>query len=189
MMRESAELTSPEMPEASCLYTEAQVSAGLDRLAADLQPLVDSDDCVLLGVLAGGLYPLIRLGDRLQGDFISEFCHASRYQGGKHGGELEWFREPAPVIRDKTVIIIDDIWDEGITLAAVARRCREGKARDVRTAVLVIKDRPRAAGIAPPDFDAGLVVPDVYVFGCGMDLEGRWRHLPAIYALGESGAA
>jgi hypoxanthine phosphoribosyltransferase len=53
----------------------------------------------------------------------------------------------------------------------------------VATAVMVIKDRSRNPAIPLPDFDTGMRVPDVYVFGCGMDLYERWRHLPAIYGL------
>ena len=79
------------------------------------------------------------------------------------------------------MLLIDDIFDEGITLAAVAAACREAGAAEVHTVIQVVKDRPRDAAVGEPDFTTGLTVPDVYVYGCGMDLRGRWRHLPAIY--------
>jgi hypoxanthine phosphoribosyltransferase len=81
------------------------------------------------------------------------------------------------------VLLVDDILDEGATLAAIERRYRDDGAREVLKAVLVVKDRPRSIAITP-DF-AGLTVPDRYVFGCGMDYKGYLRNAPGIYAVAE----
>jgi hypoxanthine phosphoribosyltransferase len=125
----------------------------------------------------------VRLSDRLRGDFVVDYCHATRYEGGTEGRTLQWLAQPHAEIADRNVVIIDDIFDAGITLQAVADFCRQAGARHVVTAVMVVKDRPRSASMELPDFTTGLKVPDRYVFGCGMDLAGRWRHLPEIYAL------
>jgi len=174
-------------PPAEVVLRRADVEAGLDQLAKGLQVLIDEFDCVLLGVLNGGLYPLMRLADRLDGNFLIDCCHATRYQGGRTGGELEWLLRPSIDLKGRTVIVIDDIWDEGLTLTAVADYCAQAGAMAVATAVLLVKDRKRPAEAVPPDFDAGLSVPDRYVFGCGMDLDYRWRHLHDVYALLEDG--
>jgi hypoxanthine phosphoribosyltransferase len=170
-------------PVADEIINAADMAAGFDRLATSIQPLVDRSNCILLGIMLGGLYPLLRLADRLHGDFLLDYCHATRYAGGISGADLEWREKPHLDFAGQTVVIVDDIYDEGLTLQAVAGFCRELGALQVVTAVMVVKQRPRAAGIPAPDFTTGLVVPDRYVFGCGMDLYGRWRHLPAIYAL------
>ncbi len=177
-----------EFPAAECVLTRAEVEQGLDQLASGLQVLVDEFDCILLGVLNGGMFPLIHLADRLQGDFLLDYCHATRYQGGTRGNELEWLCKPGLAMEGRTVIVIDDIWDEGTTLAAVAEYCRNSGAAAVATAVLIIKERARPDNAIPPDFDAGLFVPDRYVFGCGMDLNHRWRHLAEVYALTAEGS-
>jgi hypoxanthine phosphoribosyltransferase len=186
-MAMSEELSQPgfpeSFPEADELLSTAQVKAGVQHLTRQIQPLVETADCLLLGVLTGGMFPLVHLAQALHGNFLVDYCHATRYQGGVQGGELHWLKEPGLSMQGLTVIIVDDIWDEGTTLAAVADYCRQAGAAEVRTAVLFIKERERNSCFAPPDFDAGLQVPDRYVFGCGMDFENRWRHLTSVFAL------
>jgi hypoxanthine phosphoribosyltransferase len=79
------------------------------------------------------------------------------------------------------VLVLDDILDEGATLAAVRARMLEGGATAFHVAVLADKEIDRSKPIAA-DF-VGVRVPDRYVFGFGMDVRGQWRNLPAIYAL------
>ncbi len=172
-----------DFPAADELFSAAEVEAGMQQLASKIQPLIETADCLLLGVLNGGMFPLVHLAQSLSGNFLVDCCHATRYGGGVDGGELRWLKEPGLSLQGHTVIIVDDIWDEGTTLSAVADYCREAGAVKVLTAVLLIKDRDRPKHSVPPDFDAGLQVPDRYVFGCGMDIENRWRHLTSIYAL------
>jgi hypoxanthine phosphoribosyltransferase len=83
--------------------------------------------------------------------------------------------------------VIDDILDEGLTLAAIVARCREEGARRVWTAVLVEKQRARAVDFTA-DF-VGLTVPDRYVFGYGMDYKGYLRNARGIYAVADRHAA
>jgi hypoxanthine phosphoribosyltransferase len=174
-----------ELPQgAEVLVPAAAVDAALDRLAAVLQPEIDHADCVLLAVMLGGLVPAARLLDRLRGDFELDYCHVTRYAGRQRGGEPRWLRPPGASLAGRTVLIVDDIYDEGMTLDYVARACAEKGAANVVTAVLVGKRHDRAGGRRAPDV-VGVTVPDRYVFGCGMDLEHRWRHLDAIYALAE----
>ena len=84
-------------------------------------------------------------------------------------------------VTGRRVLVRDVILDEGITLAAIRHRLLEQGAAACLTAVLADKQLGRSKPIAA-DF-VGLPLPDRYVFGCGMDVEGAWRNLPAIYAL------
>lgn len=170
-------------PGSECVLTSAEVDSGVARLAAQVQPYVDSSECVLVAVMTGGMYPLVRLAEHLEGDFLIDYCHATRYGDALTGGTIEWLAEPSVDLGGRTVIIVDDIWDEGTTLAAVVERCVELGAARVLSAVLFIKERERSPDARAPELDAGLCVPDRYVFGCGMDMNYHWRHLPAVYAL------
>jgi hypoxanthine phosphoribosyltransferase len=111
-----------------------------------------------------------------------DYVHATRYGQSVSGGALEWRVDADTALRGRTVLLVDDILDRGITLAALhARLAAIGVAR-CETAVLVRKrlggvdDRPRVDYV-------GLDADDRFLFGCGMDCAGYWRGLTEIYAL------
>lgn len=172
----------PPVAGARLVATSAEVEAAYLRLAAAIQPELAAGDCVLLGVLLGGVVPLVRVAGLLQGDLLIDVCRVGRYGDAIRGGIPQWISPPRVVMRDQHVILIDDIFDEGVTLEFVAAHCRQQGARQLSTAVLVRKRHERASSPLTPDH-VGLEVGDEYVFGCGMDYRGRWRHLDAIWGL------
>ena len=95
---------------------------------------------------------------------------------------MEYRVPPRLDLKGKHVLIVDDIFDEGDTLAAIKGSCEKRQARSVKLAVLVRKDHDRGLTRDYVDF-VGLDVPDVYVFGCGMDAHEEWRHLDEILVL------
>jgi len=177
-------LTAELPPGAEELFSAADVDLAIDAMAKAVQAEIDTQDCVLLAVMLGGLMPAARIASRLKGDFLFDYCHVTRYQGQQHGGEPQWLQRPRAELTGRTVLVVDDIYDEGLTLQFVERVCLEQGADRVVTVALTSKQHPRAKVGRRPDI-LGLEVPDRYVFGCGMDLEHRWRHLPAIYAVNE----
>ena len=126
--------------------------------------------------------PLARIAGLLHGDFLLDTCRVGRYGAAARGGIPQWLASPHVGIRDRHVIVVDDIFDEGITLEFVERYCAQLGARTVTTVVLVCKQHPRPLTALRPAL-VGLEVGDEYVFGCGMDYQGRWRHLPDIWGL------
>ena len=169
-------------PDAEIVATESEVEQAYERLAAALQPVISSHDCVVAAILLGGMAPTVRLAGMLTGDFTIDCCQVSRYRGGTKGGQLEWVKPLGADIKGRTVCLVDDIFDEGVTLDYVASACYEQGAEQVVSTVLVRKRHDRAIDGVRPDI-VGLEVADHYVFGCGMDYQHRWRHLPAIYAI------
>ncbi len=168
--------------EADELYTPQEVSAALDRMAAEIETVVGGQDPLLLCVMTGGLVAAGELFTRLDGPVQLDYLHATRYQGTRGGDELKWITPPSQALTDRTLIVVDDILDEGLTLAAILRYCREQRARAVYSAVLVEKNHDRKHPDVQPDF-VGLQVADRYVFGYGMDYHGYWRNLKGIYAV------
>lgn len=155
----------------------ATIAGAITEAVQDEYPLVLS---VMGGavVFSGQLLPLLRFP--LEFDAI----HVTRYGGTTQGGELEWRVLPKESVAGRTVLVLDDILDEGRTLAAIRDKMMALGAKRFLSAVLVDKAIGREKPIHA-DF-VGLTVPNRYVFGCGMDVHGAWRNLPAIYALARS---
>lgn len=167
--------------EADCLYTEEEVTQTIDRLAAEIQAKLADSDPLVLCVMTGAIIPAGRLLTRLAFPLQIDYIHATRYAGGTRGGELTWQTKPNFPLQDRVVLIIDDILDEGITLDAIMKFCRDAGAKAVYSAVLVNKIHDRKSGCVA-DF-VGLDIEDRYVFGCGMDYNGYLRNIAGIYAV------
>ncbi len=164
---------------AELLFPRAQVLAAIDRLAVRLTVALAEENPLLLCVLNGGLPFTGALMQRLLFPLELSCVHVGRYGDATQGGELQWHVRPGVPVADRHVLLVDDIVDEGVTLAGLERWCRAEGAREVTTAVLLDKTARNEANVR----FAALVCPDRYVFGWGMDYEGYWRNLPDIYAL------
>lgn len=159
-----------------------QVQAAIEKLADEVNAHYGDQPIVLVGVMTGAILPMAWLATRLKMPLVMDFVHATRYKGGLYGAELEYRVPPRLDLAGRHVLIVDDIFDEGNTLAAIKGSVEKRKAASVRMAVLVRKQHDRGLDRDYPDF-IGLDVPDVYVFGCGMDAWEEWRHLDHILAL------
>lgn len=168
------------MRRADRLYPAEQVESALDRMAQDITGRVATTDPLLVCIMTGGVVPFGKLLPRLQFPLQTDFVHATRYRQTLHGGALQWLVKPSQSVIGRVVVLIDDILDEGTTLAAIETYYRDAGAREVWKAVLVVKDRQRPIDV-PVEF-CGLRVPDRYVFGYGMDYKGYLRNAPGIYA-------
>lgn len=169
--------------EADCLHTEATILQAIQKIAENINQQLADTPVVCLTVMTGGLMFAGQLLTRLKLPLFVDYVHASRYGGATVGGtELTWTKRPSINLREHTVLILDDILDEGVTLQAIVEFCQHAGAKQVLTAVLVEKELPHRKGLAKADF-VGLTVPNRYVFGYGMDYQEYLRHLPAIYAV------
>lgn len=157
-----------------------EISAALDRLAAEITDAMGGSCPVLLAVMHGGVFTAVELARRLDFPHAVDYVHVTRYREALAPGPLDWLVRPREDLRGRHVLVVDDILDRGRTLAAVLEALSGVGVERVLSAVLVEKvlDVPR------PEVDfIGLTVGDRYVFGCGMDYKGFWRGLPALYAV------
>lgn len=169
--------------QADLLYSEKQVETALARMAREISARLKGRNPLVLCVMTGGLIAAARLVTRLNFPLQMDYLHATRYAGDTQGGRLKWVVKPTHALANREILLIDDILDEGVTLAALIKHCKNAGARAVYSAVLIEKQRERKHALCA-DF-AGLSVPDRYVFGYGMDYKEYWRNLPAIYAVKE----
>jgi hypoxanthine phosphoribosyltransferase len=168
--------------DAELLYDEQAITNAVRDMAGRITDQLAGTDPLVVCVLNGGLMLTGWLTARLDFPLQLDYAHATRYRGATQGGALKWIARPQTSLEGRTLLLVDDIFDEGLTLASLVEACRELGAREVRTAVLVRKLHDRATKRLTPDF-VGLTVPDRYVFGCGMDYKHYLRNLPAIYAV------
>jgi hypoxanthine phosphoribosyltransferase len=168
------------LQRADCLYTAAEVERALDEMAAKITLALSGKDPLLVCIMHGGVVPFGRLLPRLQFPLQVDYVHVTRYRERLQGGELHWLVGPKVDARRRAVLLIDDILDEGTTLAAIEDRFRREGAAEVYKAMLTVKTRPRAHPVTVDFF--GLEVPDRYVFGYGMDYKGYLRNAPGIFA-------
>ncbi len=169
------------------LHAPAEIEAALDSLATQLAARAGGANPLLLGVMIGGVVPLGLLLPRLDFPLQVDYLHATRYRGTTTGGEVRWLRMPTTPLAGRTVVVVDDVLDEGITLAAIIERLRAEGAAQVLTVVLVEKRLARPRPLAHADF-AALHADDRYLFGYGMDYHGYLRNAPGIFAVA-AGAA
>lgn len=166
---------------ADLICGEAEVQAAVSHVAREINATLSEANPLVLAVMGGATIFAGHLLTQLCFPLEYDYLHATRYGDSTSGGELEWVVEPRTPIAGRTVLLVDDILDEGITLAAIRDRLLQQGAQRCLTAVFADKDIGRSKPIRP-DF-VGLTLPNRYVFGFGMDVKGAWRNLPAIYAL------
>jgi hypoxanthine phosphoribosyltransferase len=182
MTTENLEQLREARARAELLVPAAEVEARMDAMAQALTERLGAEHPLLLGVMVGGVVPLGMLLRRLDFALEVDYVHATRYRGATRGAELHWLRAPPEAVRDRSVLVVDDVLDEGLTLEAIVQACREAGAREVLTAVAVTKTLSARPGLAQADFSA-IEAADRYLFGCGMDYRGHWRNAAGIYAL------
>lgn len=171
------------MDNAECLYNSEQILKAIDNIAADMTTELKDKSPIILTVMTGGLIFAGHLAVRLHFPLELDYIHATRYRGATRGGDLHWLVEPRLNLKDRTVVIVDDIFDGGLTLAAIIDYCQQAKAKEVYSAVLVDKKRIREPGVNfKPNF-IGVETEDKFLFGFGLDYDEFLRNAPGIYAV------
>ena len=170
-----------DLPHSDEIIPAAVIQATLDRMAQEITARLAHSNPLVITVMNGGLVFAGQLLPRLAFALECSYVHVRRYGADTQGGELVWIAGPQEPVKGRTVLLLDDILDEGRTLATIRSRLLEQGPVEVLTAAFAVKERATPAAITA-DF-IGVRVPDRFVFGFGMDIAGRWRNLPSIRAL------
>ncbi len=170
------------LDNAHCLIDQETIEKAFDHMAEQIsQHPLSQEAPIFLGVAVGGLLPLAKLTLRLNFPLEIDFVHVSSYQDKTYASALSWKTHPHLALKDRTIVIVDDILDKGMTLSALIEFCKKAGAKAVYTAVLLNKVVERAkGGLAAADF-VGLEIEDKFVFGYGLDYKSFWRNAPGIY--------
>lgn len=170
------------LENSTLLAGSEEVRAAIADMAEAINAFYGDREIIMVIVMTGGVMPAVWLAEKLKMPVQLDFVHATRYSGQTEGGEVE-FRVPSRLnLEGREVLIVDDIYDIGLTLQMIERYCLSRGAKSVNSAVLVRKIHGRKTSGTLPAF-IGMDVEDKYIFGCGMDAYEHWRHLDEIRAL------
>lgn len=170
---------------AEMICSAEAVNHAIEQLAGAITVDFHDKNPLALIVMKGGLMFAGQLLAWLHFPLTCDYIHATRYHNTMQGSDIDWLAMPSESVVGRHVLLLDDILDEGYTLAAIKAKLLELGAISVVCAVLTDKlnglNKPMHADYI------GMSLPNRYVFGCGMDIQGAWRNLPAIYAIKEPG--
>lgn len=169
------------LARATCLYDKQDIEKALDGMAQEMAAVLSYANPIMLCVVIGGIIPLGNLLPRLDFPLEVDYIHVTRYGNQIKPRDVVWKVKPTIDLKDRTVVVVDDILDGGITLGEIISYCKQQGAKNVFSAVLVDKCHARLPdGHTRADF-SGLTVSNHYVFGYGMDYRGYLRNAPGIY--------
>ncbi|KGF82336.1 hypoxanthine phosphoribosyltransferase [Massilia sp. JS1662] len=162
-----------------------KVQAAVRNVAEVLNQRFDNDETaefpLVLGVMGGAVVFTGNLLPQLTFPLEFDYIHVTRYGDLDRGGEVVWKVIPRQDVKGRTIIIVDDILDEGETLAHVKQRLLDMGAAEVILAVFADKELGK---VKPVQADiVGLTVPNQFVVGFGMDAHGYWRNLPGLWVI------
>lgn len=163
------------------IISEEAINVALDRMSAQITETLKDEFPLVLSIMGGAVVFTGQILPKLLFPLDFDYIHISRYNNKIEGGEFTWFRSPQETVKGRAVLVLDDLLDEGHTMAAVKEKILAMGAKSFHCAVFANKliDLPKPL---VADF-VGTDVPNRYVFGFGMDAYGLWRNLPAIYAM------
>ena len=174
LLAKGEELVSPDQVQAAVRKVAEVLNRRFDDDAVGAFPLV-------LGVMGGAVVFTGHLLPQLSFPLEFDYIHVTRYGDLDRGGEVVWKVIPRQDVTGRTIIVVDDILDEGETLAEVKKRLLAMGAAEVILAVFADKDLGRAKPVRADI--VGLTLPNRFVVGFGMDAHGYWRNLPGLWVI------
>ena len=164
------------------LISRAEIQRRVAEMAAEIRRDFPTEPLHLVGVLKGSVFFLTDLARQMSGDVSMDFIAVSSYGSGTHtSGEVKLTRDLDSSIEGKTVIVVEDILDTGMTLQYLLRIFEQRKPRRIRVAVLLDKPERRIAKVRA-DY-VGFKIPNEFVVGYGLDYAERYRNLADIGVL------
>src|SRR5437773_10119360 len=164
------------------LFDGPAINRRLDELAEQISNDYRGRELTVIAVLSGSLMFMAELLRRIPLALNLDCLSVASYHGkAQTSGEVIFKQVAPPDVKDRHVLILDDILDSGHTLAAIREKLETAQPRSIRVCVLLSKKKPRAREV---DADyLGFEIEDEFVVGYGLDYDERYRNLPCIGVL------
>jgi len=164
------------------LITGGRIQRRIQALAMEIRKDFPGEPLHLVSVLKGGVFFLTDLARNIPGEVSFDFIAVSSYgQKTRSSGQVRLTRDLDSSIEGKTVIVVEDILDTGMTLQYLLRLFEQRKPKHLRVAVLLDKPERRIAAVRA-DY-VGFSIPNEFVVGYGLDYAERYRNLPYVGVL------
>jgi hypoxanthine phosphoribosyltransferase len=162
------------------LYSADAIRKRIDELGAEITRDYAGKELVLVGVLKGSCVFMADLMRVIDLPLTIDFMSVSSYKDGTVStGDVEILKDLSNPIRDKHVIVVEDIIDTGLTLSRLLDILGSRGAASIKLASFLDKPEPRVKTEVKIDYK-GFVIPNEFVVGYGLDAAGRYRNLPFI---------
>ena len=164
------------------LITRARIQRRIQALAKEIRRDFPHEPLHLVSVLKGGVFFLTDLARNLTGKVSFDFIAVSSYgKDSRSSGQVKLNKDLDSSIEGKTVIVVEDILDTGLTLRYLLRILQQRKPKNLRVAVLLDKVERRLTDVTA-DY-VGFAIPNEFVVGYGLDYAERYRNLPDVRIL------
>lgn len=191
MAAESTQMAETEFTNSNLevMYSSADIQARIAELGAQITKDYAGKDLVLVGILKGSCIFLADLMRAVDLSLKIDFMAVSSYKDGtQSSGDVEILKDLTNPIRDKHVLIVEDIVDTGLTLTRLVEILGSRGAASIKIASFLDKPEPRIKKELVVDYK-GFVIPNKFVVGYGLDAAGRYRNLPFIAVVIDPSAA
>lgn len=182
MAAESTQMAGTEFTNSNLevLFSKEQIDVRIHELGAQITADYSGEELVLVGVLKGSCVFLADLMRSVDLPLTIDFMSVSSYKDGtQSSGDVEILKDLSNPIRDKHVLIVEDIVDTGLTLTRLIEILSSRGAASIKIATFLDKPEPRIKKELVVDY-TGFVIPNKFVVGYGLDAAGRYRNLPFI---------
>jgi hypoxanthine phosphoribosyltransferase len=177
----------PPREHVRVLLTAGRIHKRIREMARQIRKDFQREPLHLVSVLKGGVFFLTDLARNIPGQVSFDFIAVSSYGQNTHSsGQVRLTRDLDSSIEGKTVIVVEDILDTGMTLQYLLRLFQQRKPKHLRVAVLLDKPERRIAAVRA-DY-IGFSIPNEFVVGYGLDYSERYRNLPYVGVLSLGGA-
>lgn len=163
------------------LFDEATILRRLDHIAAQISADYRDRELTVIAVLNGSLMFMADLLRRIPLPLKLDCLSVASYHGKTESSGEVIFKQVAPDVKDRHILILDDILDSGNTLAAVREKLEMAQPRSIRVCVLLQKKKARARTVNAEY--VGFEIEDEFVVGYGLDYMEQYRNLPCIGVL------
>ncbi len=167
---------------AQLIFDQGQVDDAIQTMANSIAESFADRFPLVMCVMNGGLYLTGQLMRHWEFPLTIDYVHATRYRLATLGRDVLWKAYPQNSLKGRTVIIVDDIFDQGYTLEEVRNYCIKQGAETCISAFLIHKVHQRKMADISADH-AALKCDDLYVYGSGMDLHSHFRNYSGLYAI------